>query len=153
MLWQRREGFCGQDRYLLSPVLDVHSLIARRGDAGDIAIRADLPARRIRLRWSLRLIAAPPGELAHFSWMLVASSPVEAIPLISPAAVIDRFPAAAVPDSAADSRAAQDWPHSATRAATATPSPAATTHRSEWLRDYRDSWGFLVLVLRQTSPE
>ena len=29
----------------------------------------------------------------------------------------------------------------------------ATTHRSEWLRDYRDSWGFLVLVLRQTSPE
>ncbi|SDY04309.1 Methyltransferase domain-containing protein [Amycolatopsis xylanica] len=27
----------------------------------------------------------------------------------------------------------------------------ATTHRSEWLRTYRDSWGFLCLVLRRTG--
>ncbi|MDF2256741.1 SAM-dependent methyltransferase [Streptantibioticus ferralitis] len=29
----------------------------------------------------------------------------------------------------------------------------ATTHRSEWLRGYRDSWGFVCLVLRQTSDQ
>lgn len=28
---------------------------------------------------------------------------------------------------------------------------AAATHRSEWLRVYRDTWGFLCLVLRRTS--
>ncbi|WP_433235980.1 SAM-dependent methyltransferase [Streptosporangium sp. CA-135522] len=28
---------------------------------------------------------------------------------------------------------------------------AATAHRSEWLRTYRDSWGFVSLVLRRTS--
>ncbi|AVZ76969.1 SAM-dependent methyltransferase [Streptomyces lunaelactis] len=28
---------------------------------------------------------------------------------------------------------------------------AATTHRSEWLRAYRDTWGFVSLVLRRTS--
>ncbi|MEV8600318.1 methyltransferase domain-containing protein [Streptomyces griseoviridis] len=28
---------------------------------------------------------------------------------------------------------------------------AATTHRSQWLRGYRDSFGFLTLVLRRTS--
>ncbi|MEU4180873.1 methyltransferase [Streptomyces sp. NPDC026589] len=27
----------------------------------------------------------------------------------------------------------------------------ASTHRSEWLRDYRSCWGFLTLVLRRTS--
>jgi SAM-dependent methyltransferase len=27
----------------------------------------------------------------------------------------------------------------------------ATTHRSEWLRAYRDTWGFVCLLLRQTS--
>ncbi len=29
---------------------------------------------------------------------------------------------------------------------------AATTHRTEWLRDYRDTWGFVCLVLRRTEP-
>jgi cyclopropane fatty-acyl-phospholipid synthase-like methyltransferase len=28
---------------------------------------------------------------------------------------------------------------------------AATTHRDEWLRVYRDTWGFLCLILRPTS--
>jgi SAM-dependent methyltransferase len=27
----------------------------------------------------------------------------------------------------------------------------AATHRTEWLRDYRDTWGFIGLVLRRTS--
>jgi SAM-dependent methyltransferase len=29
----------------------------------------------------------------------------------------------------------------------------ATTHRSEWLRGYRDSWGFVCLVLRRTDQD
>ncbi len=28
----------------------------------------------------------------------------------------------------------------------------AATRRSEWLRVYRDTWGFVSLVLRRTSP-
>ncbi|SNT20257.1 hypothetical protein SAMN05216276_102858 [Streptosporangium subroseum] len=31
------------------------------------------------------------------------------------------------------------------------PAATATTRRSEWLRVYRDTWGFVSLVLRQTS--
>jgi cyclopropane fatty-acyl-phospholipid synthase-like methyltransferase len=30
---------------------------------------------------------------------------------------------------------------------------AATAHRSEWLREYRDSWGFVSLVLRRTESD
>ncbi len=49
-LGHRRERLRWQHRYLLSPVLDVHSPIAGGGDASDIPVRADLSARRIRLR-------------------------------------------------------------------------------------------------------
>src|ERR1700726_4038634 len=60
--------------------------------------------------------------------MLVVPSPVEAIPLISPPAVIDRSPGPG--EESSDCPPAQDAHPSAARAATATPSPAATTHRS-----------------------
>ena len=107
--------------------LHVEGIVAGRGDPADIPARGNGPlAGR-----GLRSVRRPPGSPSHFCWMLVVPSPVEAIPLMSPPAEIDRFPG---PDDESDDESAdcpaQDAHPSAARAATATPSPAATTHRS-----------------------
>src|SRR5580693_8731113 len=81
------------------------------------------------LRYADRTATRPGPTLtmAHSACTLVVPSPVEAIPLMSPSAEIDRFPG---PDDESPDCPAQDAPPNAARAATATPSPAATTHRS-----------------------
>ena len=101
--------------------------VAGRGDPADIPARGNRPVTSLGL-WPVR---RPPRPPSHFCWTLVVPSPVEAIPLMSPPAEIDRFPR--LDDESDDESSdcpAHDAHPSAARAATATPSPAATTHRS-----------------------
>src|ERR1019366_8792174 len=118
----------------------VYGIVAGGGDPADVPARGDRSTGQARRRRGLRLVPVPPGRPLHHRWMLVAPSPVEAIPLMSPPAVTDRSPAAGTPGPAAAlpasavagvSRLAHQVPAAPTAPAVTVANAAATAQRSD----------------------